>query len=357
MFSQLTQYIPKEFSAYLLPLFYIIGSVLVGLFFEKVVLVLLRKVTAKMRWKGDDAILNAMKGMLFLWSFCAGLYFAAMYAVRDIPLNTSLFTLASQILGLVIIASITVIAARSAVGFIHLYAGKIRGVFASTSIFSNITKGLIFFIGVLIGLQTIGISITPILAALGVGGLAVALALQDSLSNLFSGLHIIASRQFKQGDFVKVDNSEQGYIHDISWRNTTIKSLSNNMIIIPNIKMASAVIVNYSQPHEELSVVVEVTLSYDNDLKHVEKVTLEVAENAIKTTPGSIPGFKPFVRFNLFNDTNIKMNVILRGKEYVNQYLIKHEFLKKLHERYKQEGINITNPSKPTLLLKESKTE
>jgi len=347
MLNQFFQSLPVEIYTYLPPVATIIASILLGFLVERVVLRALIKMASKTKWKGDDAIFKSFKGILFTWVACAGVY----YATATSPIPADAVLVIRQILMLVVIATGTILASRAAIALVNLYSGKITNIFASTSIFSNITKVVIFIIGFLIALQTLGISVTPILAALGVGGLAVALALQDSLNNLFSGLYIIASRQVKPGDFIKLENGEQGYIEDITWRNTTIRSLAKYLIIMPNSKLASAIVVNYSQTGKELTVIAEIPLSYDNDLVLVEKVTLEVAKDIMKTVPGGVPDFVPHIRFNQFNDGNIKLNVLLHGKQFVDQYLLKHEFLKRLHERYKKEGINITAPARPYQLI------
>jgi small-conductance mechanosensitive channel len=209
-------------------------------------------------------------------------------------------------------------------------------------------------IGVLIMLQSLGISITPIITALGVGGLAVALALQDTLSNLFSGLQILISRQLRPGDYIRLDTGEEGYVADITWRNTTIRALPNNMIVVPNAKLASSIIVtNYYMPEQEMSVLVQVGVAYESDLEKVEKVTIEVAKEVMKEVPGGVPEFEPFTRYHTFADFSINFSVILRAKEVVDQYLIKHEFVKRLHRRYLKEGIQIPFPIR-TIHMKES---
>ena len=182
------------------------------------------------------------------------------------------------------------------------------------------------------------------LATLGVGGLAVALALQDTLSNLFSGFHIMLARQVKVGDFIKLESGEEGYVTDINWRTTKVKMLPNNVVLIPNSKLAQAIIVNYYLPDKETAVLVQAGVHYDSDLKKVEKVTCEVAKQVMKLVPGGVPGFDPFIRYHTFADSSINFTVILRAGEFVDQYLIKHEFIKRLHERYQKEGIVIPYP-------------
>ena len=94
-------------------------------------------------------------------------------------------------------------------------------------------------------LNAVGVSITPIITALGVGGLAMALALQDTLSNLFAGIHILAEHTIRIGDFIRLETGQEGYVEDISWRTTRIRMLPNNMVIVPNSKLAQSVVVNY----------------------------------------------------------------------------------------------------------------
>lgn len=194
-------------------------------------------------------------------------------------------------------------------------------------------------------LNALGISITPILATLGVGGLAVALALQDTLSNLFAGFHIITNRIVRVGNYIKLDSGgEEGYVIDINWRTTKLKMLDNNTILIPNSKLTQTNITNYCLPDKDLAVLVNVGVHYNSDLKHVEQVTCEVAKEVMREVQGGVPDFVPFIRYNTFGDSSIGFTVTLMGKEYFDQYLIRHEFIKRLHQRYSKEGIVIPYP-------------
>ena len=196
----------------------------------------------------------------------------------------------------------------------------------------------------MIVIQTLGVSIAPLLTTLGGGGLAVALALQDTLSNLFSGIHIIASKQINTGDYIKLDTGEEGYVVDISWRNMSIRELSNNIIIVPNGKVAKTILRNYDLPKQELSLLIPIGVSYSSDLEHVEKITIEVATDVLKTVKGGVPDFEPFIRYHTFGESSIIFNVFLRAKEFSDHFLVKHEFIIKLHKRYKEENIEIPFP-------------
>jgi small-conductance mechanosensitive channel len=179
---------------------------------------------------------------------------------------------------------------------------------------------------------------------LGVGGLAVAPALQDTLSNLFAGFYITVSRQIRIGDYVKLESGEEGYVTDVAWRATKIRMLPNNVVLVPNAKPASAIITNYSLPDKELAVLVQVGVDYASDLEHVERVMVEVARAVMQTVPGGVPTFEPFIRSHTFGDSSINFTVILRAKEFVDQYLLTHEFVKRLHTRYERAGITIPFP-------------
>ena len=337
----------KEVSSHILSLSIAVAAILFGVIFQRIILSKLRKIAAKTKWEGDDIIINALKGTVVLLCFTLlGLY----AAISVSPLPEDLSRLFQNIILVIIILSITLLLTNIATGFLELYADRFKEAIPQSTIFKNLTKIVVLTIGFLIILQTLGISITPILTALGVGGLAVALALQDTLSNLFSGLHIILSKQVITGDYIKLESGEEGYVTDITWRNTTIRMLPNNIVVIPNSKLASIIFTNYCLPEREMAVLVQVGVSYDSDLKTVERVTIEVAREVMKTVTGGINQFEPFIRYHTFDDFSINFTVILRAREFVDQYLIKHEFVKRLHERYKQEGIEIPFPIRTVYL-------
>jgi small-conductance mechanosensitive channel len=176
------------------------------------------------------------------------------------------------------------------------------------------------------------------------------LALQDTLANFFAGIHILTSRQVRPGDFVKLSTGEEGYVADVTWRYTTIRQLPNNLTIVPNAKLASAILTNYYLPDQELAVLVPVGVSYGSDLARVEAVTIEVAREVMREVRGGVPQFEPFIRYGAFGDSSIDFTVILRGREVVDQYLIRHEFIKRLHRRYQADGIEIPFPIRTVYL-------
>jgi len=326
---------------------YIGGGLMLGYIFEKIVLKAVKKIVARTSWQADNIIVHSLTGMMTLWFLLGGIYGAVLHL--HVPRAT--LDVVHKGLLVVFILSFTIVLARIAADFVSLYSRQVGGVFLSTSIFVNITRIVVYVIGILVILQSLGISIAPILTALGVGGLAVALALQDTLSNLFAGIHVIASGQLKPGDYVRMDSGEEGYITDISWRYSTIRMPSSNMIIVPNAKLASAIVTNYHMPDKEIGISLPVSVGYNSDLALVEKVTIEVAKEVMAEVQGGIPEFEPAVRYQKFADSGIDLNVVLRAREFVDQYALRHEMIKRLLVRYRQEGIDIPYPIR-TLYVK-----
>lgn len=292
---------------------------------------------------------HALKGLPVAWCSGIGLY----WTIHSIKLiNSTISALLSSFLYAVIVFSITRVIARTISAMIDLDLKRTGENAQTSSLLSNIIAFIVYSIGFIIVLQYLGISVTPFLTALGVGGMAVALGLQDTLSNIFAGIHIILSKQLQLYDFIKLDNGDEGQVVDITWRFTKIQSPSNNIIIVPNKSIASSTITNYNMPQQETSIVLAIGVNYSSDLDLVEKITIETARAVLNNIEGKVE-FEPVVRFFEFADSSIKFNIIMKSNNFLNQYIIKHEFIKLLTKRYRQEGINIPFPIR-TIINKQS---
>jgi small-conductance mechanosensitive channel len=320
--------------------------ILVGYLVRGILFGRLSKWAQKTAWKGDDILIEATRGPFLLWILIASI----AIAVRVSTLPEPLVALSHKILLALWLISFTLVASTLAGRLITLYGDKLQAGLSVTSLTQNITRIVIFGIGVLILLNNLGISITPLLTALGVSSLAVALALQDTLTNLFAGVHILMGKGIRVGDYIEVDNGIKGYVTDISWRATRIRTLPNNIVIIPNAKLSQTTVTNYYLPDKEMAVLVQVGVHYDSDLQHVERVTCEVGKEVMREVQGGVSTFDPFIRCHTFSDSSINFTVILRGKEFVDQYLITHEFIRRLHGRFKKEGIIIPFPIRTVYL-------
>ncbi|MGW1888108.1 mechanosensitive ion channel family protein [Streptomyces sp. NPDC001970] len=296
----------------------------------------------KTRWGGDDIIVAALRALV-PWAAITG---GAAVAASALPLNARVERNVTMTLTAVLIMAATLTVARIVAGLVQALADSRSGVAGSATIFVNITRVVVSAIGFLVVLETLGVSIAPLLTALGVGGLAVALALQDTLANLFAGVHILASRTVQPGHYIRLSSGEEGYVVDINWRNTVVRTLSENLVIIPNTKLSGTNMTNYHRPERLMTLNVQVGVGYDSDLDHVERVTTEVVESVMADVSGGVPDHEPAVRFHTFGDSRIGFTVILGVGEFSDQYRIKHEFIKRLHRRYRAEGISVPAPTR-----------
>jgi len=314
------------------------GGALIGWLIEQIVLSKLLHLTSRTKWKGDDLIIQSLKGVVLPLFILLAIHIGFNY----VTLNAGLLDVLHKTVKVGAILVFTIYLARIVTRWIAGETKEDKSV--PSSIILNSTRITIIAVGFLIALQSIGISITPLLTALGVGGLAVALALQPTLSNFFSGLHILATKKVRVGDFIRLDTGIEGYVMDISWRSTLVRQLANNMVIIPNAKLAEAIVINTHLPDKDIPVMVEVGVAYDSDLDLVEKVAIETAREILKTVEGGVKSFDPAVRFHTFGESSINFTVILRVHEYSQQFLVKHAFVKLLHKRFREKGIEIPFP-------------
>jgi len=231
---------------------------------------------------------------------------------------------------------------------------------ASSSILKNSIVVVGSIAGLFIALQTIGISITPLITTLGVGTVVIGLALQDTLSNFFSGFYILISKNIRVGDYIKFDVYE-GYVKDINWRTTHIRTLSGNVIVVPNSKLTSSVITNYHLP-ENISVVFSFSVGYKEDLERVEKLLIEITKEVVNKLEAADKSHEPIVRYRSFGSSGIDLILVVRVKESLDQYLkesldqhlIVHEFIKAIKKRFEEENIEIPYQTINVMIKNES---
>jgi len=342
--ESLTQFLnPENFlNQWLIQICIVIAITSLGIILKKIFHVRIISLIKRSKWKGDDVLFFAVESQIVFWFFL----FSIFIILNDLPIEYQYKKYISVILKILLIVSITQAIARLIEGFFRLWTEKRGGGFPSTTIFTNIVSITIYAIGLLIILDALDISIAPMLTALGVGGLAVSLALKDTLSDVFAGLHILLSKKVQPGDFVSIDSGEMGYIQNITWRNTKMLERSNNIIHIPNTKLSSAIIKNYDSGDPSFSVKIPVSIGYESDLDLVSKIIMEVANDLQNNMDEINKETEPSFKFRSFGESSIDLAVYFRCNKYGDQNPIIHEFIKKIHRRFDQEGINIPFPTR-----------
>jgi small-conductance mechanosensitive channel len=200
--------------------------------------------------------------------------------------------------------------------------------------------------GLIIILDRFQVNISPLIAGLGISGLAVALALQPTLSNFLAGTYVMGDGVIRKGHYIAMEGGPEGFVEEIGWRTTKLRHWQGNLVILPNSKLADSIVTDFDVPDPPIVFVVECGVGYESDLKKVEQVTLEVARNILQSYPEGDKTFEPVVRFKEFGDSNINFAIVLKSVHRPGQFLLKHEFVKALHERFNQEGIEIAYPTR-----------
>lgn len=226
------------------------------------------------------------------------------------------------------------------------FAEKYQGVSRGQGFGKTLIQVGVWAIGLMILMDSLGISITPLVASLGIGSVAAGLALQDTLSNLFSGFYLMVDRPVRVGDFIRLENNMEGFVDVIGWRSTRVRLVNSNLLVIPNSKIASSTFVNFNLPSSEMTFVVPLAVSYESDLDKVENVVLDESVKLLTEVPGGVTNFEPLVRYSSFGDSSISFNVILKCREFVDQNLLRHEMIKRIHRRFQVEGIEIPFPQR-----------
>ena len=239
-------------------------------------------------------------------------------------------------------------------GLLLEYGQRYEPIKPSLGILNLLGKALIILIGLLITLDSLSISISPLLTTLGIGGLAVALAFKDTLANFFAGLYILADEPVREGDYIKLEGGPEGYVVEVGWRSTRIRTLPNNIVVIPNSKVSESIITNYFLPERRMSLLLNVSVSYQSDSRKVEEILLQEAKQAASEVEGLLAEPAPMVRFIPgFGESALNFTLICQVREFVDQYFVQHELRHRILARFKKEGIQIPFPQRTVYLRKE----
>ena len=326
---------------------FVVGGLVVGILLEFVVIRRAHKLAEQTRFKWDDLLIGSLRGVATVWLGAGGVYLALNVGTQD-PL---LLSTMRNVLMVVMIWSVVIAGMRLVGGVVEMLSGRTGGAIKSPTLVINLGRAAVATLGLFIILQNLGIDITALITALGIGGIAVALALQDTLGNLFAGIQIILSKQVRQGDYIRLSSGEEGWVTDVKGRNTTIQTFPDgNLVTVPNSMLASSIVKNLSMPRRALWVTLEVGVSYDSDLQHVETVALDVAQQVLDGVDGGVPGEDPIIRYHTFGDSSINFDVRMMVREFRSQGPVKHEFIKRLHRRFGDEGIEIPFPIRTVMM-------
>jgi small-conductance mechanosensitive channel len=290
---------------------------------------------------GPTSFAAVLAGAIHLPALLWGLAAALDVALRFANLNERYTRRAGDWIEIFVIVSLSMVAASIGVRLIAGY-GERRGI---SLVLSGMSKALIrvfvLSIGAMILLHKLGYSITPLITALGVGGLAVALALQDTLANFFAGVHILMERPISVGDFIKLSSGEEGIVGDIGWRTTRLQAL-NSVVVIPNTKVTTSILTNYALPDARVTAEISIVAALDADARAIRRIALEVAASTegVLKDPAPLflldPGATP---------THLQAKLFVGVENKLKQGLVASAIRMRMLERFREESISLPPPA------------
>jgi small-conductance mechanosensitive channel len=346
MLAALSRLMPNP-EAWIGPSAVFVATVLAAWLVRRVLLHALRAWASRVQSRPGIILVEALRVPTLIYIAILGVHFAIQ--VSKLPKEVT--TQEPKILASLWIIFFTVMCMQIARDLARHYGAKIPGAQRVTSLTQNLAQGVVAVLGILGLLNQFGVGVTPILTALGVGGLAVALALQDTLANLFAGFYVAVAGQVRLGDYIKLNSSEEGYVADITWRSTIIRSLGNNLIIVPNTKLAQAIVTNYHLPVKPMSASVRVDVTYDSDPDQVERLLLEIGKQGSREIAGMLADPAPSVSFDPgFGESGLGFTLGFQVAEFANQFAVRNELRKRIFRRFREAGIAIPFPTRTVRL-------
>ena len=293
-----------------------------------------------------DALLTALRRPALYWVILLALVTAvADLDEADVPHRIA-HAFSVAILVLLTISMALALARLTIVLMQHSFRRSAASIRITT-----LTRTLVYlFWGIpalLLVLHSFGFEVTPALATLGVGGIAISLALKDTLANLFAGFYVSLSGQLDKGDYIHLDSGAEGYVVDIHWRVTTLRTSANNLVLIPNSKLAEAIVTNYSQPAKQLTASIAYSVHYDTDLELLDRAVLEEARSAVGLVAGVTDQPAPQ---NLlmpgFGESSLDFTLLVGVTQQEDERAVADYLRRRLLERFRKDGIRIPYPTR-----------
>jgi small-conductance mechanosensitive channel len=301
----------------------------------------LRKKAEKTETKLDDIILNALGKPLYILILIAGIY----YAIHQTPYLVDLMNQKDadyQYRKFILTIFGTWVVATLAKNVVKEYGYELASRTESVmddrlvALADMSVMYIVWLIGIMIALKVIGYEITPLLTGMGIAGLALALAAQNVLTNVFGGVAITLDQLYKVGDRVEF-GGVYGDIYEIKPRYTKIKTLNNTVITVPNSKVINDNIINYAIPDTTVRVKIPVSVAYGTDPKKVDGILLDIAGK----TPLVLNDPKPLVRFTEYAASSQNFEVLVWIRHYDDRHPVVDWILREMFVRFREEGIEI----------------
>ena len=325
----------------------IAGAALFAFLFSRILFRLALRVTSVFPGELDDRLVAESKGPVTAYIILLGVYLAIKIPLELPHTIDTVVDRVFSVAAIVVGAYMINVVGTSGLAWLQEYLASTPAANTSSWALPLARRSLLLVVAVMaimVSLDVLGINITPLIAGLGIGGLAVALAIQPTLSNLFAGTYVITEGVVNPGDYIDMDGGVSGYVVDVNWRSTRLRTWGNNLVIIPNSRFADSVITNYSKPDEHVNVYLTCGVAYESDLGRVERVGHEVMEQVLAEHPGAVLDYGAYFGYENFGESNIDFWLFVQAKDRLASFEVRTELIKQLHAQLAEEGIIINYP-------------
>jgi small-conductance mechanosensitive channel len=347
LYDAIHLWLPRRMRPYLDPALWLVLAATIALIVRLTVFRGLRRLAAQNKAQSDDIVVDVLARRVIAWAVLATL----LQQLGELPWRARSIAWAEDIVAALLILSVTAALVRIASRIAETYARNAATGYGGTTLIRYISTSILIFIGVVSVLALFGISVVPAITALGVGGLAVALAFQDTLANVFSGINMTLASQLRVGDYVEMQGGVEGTIVDIGWRSTTLRQISGPQVHIPNKKLAESVMTNYTRPSTRMTVELVFPVGHDVDPERVEAMAIDEFTRAAAEVPGLAQDEPPVVRFRAFNESSLEFRTYVPILKSEDRFMIRHLLMKRLYRRLRAEGIGIPSPKREVRMI------
>jgi len=325
----------------LLPLAIAVGTALFLLGLRKVFLSHLKHWTHRRYANLDDLSVAVIRGPSIYWCLACSIYVGIELSELGPKYSKPLH----EAITVIVILSVAIALANLAVLIFSRLVSSSSDQPHASGLMVGLIRGSIIILGGLVILSVLGVSIAPLLTALGVGGLAVALALKDTLENLFAGIYLITDRTIRVGDYIKLESGQEGRVEDIGWRTTRIRLGELSTVITPNSKLSQGLVTNYCLPDRRIFTNTVISVDDSADPQAVEETLLAVVHQSTEDVVGVLSLPEPNVRFGPGTRPGIFDFVLsFSVRDYNDQTFTKHELRKRIYKQFKEKNIPLPKP-------------
>ena len=324
----------------------LVAAILLAVLFSKVVFQRLLRLSIVGGPNFDVKTAAALRAPITAFILLLGLYLA-LTSISLSNTGQQVVDKASAVTAVLIGAALFNGVVSAALFWLEIYFRRTNSARQRSWIFPLVQRGawlLIIAVTAMLVLDILGINISPLVAGFGITGVAVALALQSTLGNFFAGTYVMSEGVVGAGDYIEMESGISGYVVDVNWHSTMLRTWTNNLVAVPNSKISETVITNYSKPEDPLDVVIYCGVSYESDLTRVKAVSLDVMERLRQEHPDAHQESEPIFRYEEFGDSNINFYMVMRANNRLAGFEVRSELINQLHSRLAAEGITINYP-------------